>query len=98
MTTLSTLVKAGRRSFPMVVLVCLAAAVSLPASAAGTGAFSPHPTMPSFGAGHSTDVALGDLDGDSDLDAVVANDFDQPETVWLNDGTGTFRPDPTSAA
>ncbi len=36
-------------------------------------------------------VALGDVDGDGDLDAVIANsDFDlQPNTLWLNDG-GTF--------
>ena len=30
------------------------------------------------------DVALGDLDGDGDLDAFVAN------KVWVNDGSGNF--------
>jgi len=40
-------------------------------------------------------VALGDVDADSDLDAVVGNvrfgdALDQPNWVWLNDGTGTF--------
>ena len=36
----------------------------------------------------SAQVLLGDLDGDSDLDAFVTN-FG-PNTVWLNDGNGTF--------
>ncbi|MEC8560623.1 MAG: FG-GAP-like repeat-containing protein, partial [Planctomycetota bacterium] len=42
-----------------------------------------------FGKSSSYSVALGDLDGDGDLDAVVAN-FGAPNTVWTNDGTGTF--------
>jgi hypothetical protein len=36
---------------------------------------------------------LGDLDGDGDLDAFVANAASSagaPNTVWLNDGRGTF--------
>ncbi|MDG2113096.1 MAG: FG-GAP-like repeat-containing protein, partial [Actinomycetota bacterium] len=37
----------------------------------------------------SFSVALGDLDGDGDLDAMVANNS-QPNTVWTNDGNGTF--------
>jgi hypothetical protein len=38
-------------------------------------------------------VALGDLDGDSDLDVVVASGFQStsyPTRVFLNDGTGRF--------
>ena len=40
-------------------------------------------------------VVLGDLDGDGDLDAFVANggvewDAGQPDKVWLNDGTAVF--------
>jgi hypothetical protein len=38
-------------------------------------------------------VALGDLDGDGDLDAFLANgenEVPEPNTVWLNDGAGNF--------
>jgi hypothetical protein len=38
-------------------------------------------------------VALGDLDGDGDLDAFLANGENEvpvPDTVWLNDGQGRF--------
>ena len=49
----------------------------------------------SLGTGNSHGVALGDLDGDGDLDAFVANVFDQvsisyANKVWLNDGAGAF--------
>ena len=62
----------------------------------GRGYFSSHPTTPEFGAGDSHDVTLGDLDGDGDLDAVVANDNLQPNTVWLNDGAGNLTAHPTN--
>ena len=42
-----------------------------------------------LGNSDSTSVALGDLDCDGDLDAMVAN-YNQPNTVWTNDGNGTF--------
>jgi hypothetical protein len=35
-------------------------------------------------------VALGDLDGDGDPDAVFGNAVPAPNTVWLNDGAGRF--------
>ena len=38
----------------------------------------------------TSDIILGDLDGDGDLDAFVANTVAQPNKVWLNDGDGTF--------
>jgi len=37
----------------------------------------------------STDVSLGDLDGDGDLDVFVTN-YNEPDRVWLNNGDGTF--------
>ena len=61
----------------------------------GAGAFTPHPTTPNFGTGDSFDVALGDIDGDGDLDALVANFSAEAETVWVNDGAGSFNPHPS---
>ena len=49
-----------------------------------------------LGDGQSAAVALGDLDGDGDVDAFVGNLFngtDAANRIWLNDGTGTFQAD-----
>ena len=45
-----------------------------------------------LGAGNSWDVALGDVDGDGDLDAFVANSAQSEagNAVWINDGHGAF--------
>ena len=40
-----------------------------------------------LGSSHSVSVALGDVDGDGDLDALIANRVtDEDNTVWFNDG------------
>ena len=77
-----------------------ATATSMPWSR--TGATSPTPSGPTTATAPSPtpdrhsetalsfSVALGDLDGDGDLDAMVAEGYNQPNTVWTNDGTGTF--------
>jgi hypothetical protein len=58
----------------------------------GTGVFTDSGQL--LGAGESLIVALGDLDGDRDLDAFVTNLNEpmggEPDEVWINDGTGVF--------
>ena len=48
-----------------------------------TESYQPHSVL------DSQAVALGDLDGDGDLDAYVARNSAR-STVWFNDGTGSF--------
>lgn len=46
-----------------------------------------------LGSGGSIGLALGDVDGDGDVDAFVANGFNtsnQSNRVWFNDGAGSF--------
>jgi hypothetical protein len=48
-----------------------------------------------LGDSNSNCVALGDIDSDGDLDAVVANggyNADQDVEIWLNEGKGNFAP------
>ena len=52
----------------------------------GSGAFAPHPSAPTFGAGMSRDIALGDVDGDGDLDVLVGNlDGAGGNKVYMNE-------------
>lgn len=53
----------------------------------GTGTFVQ--TMQVLGAADSEAVALGDMDSDGDLDAVIAN-MGSPDVIYLNDGAGGF--------
>jgi len=64
----------------------------------GAGNFGAHAVTPTFGVGNSYDVPLGDIDGDGDLDVVVANSAGEAETVWVNDGSGSFTAHPTTAS
>ena len=57
-------------------------------AASGSGLFSA--TSQSLGSSWSYEVKLGDVDGDGDLDAFVANYGNQANKVWLNDGSGNF--------
>ncbi len=53
----------------------------------GAGGFSDSGQV--LGDVYSLSAALGDLDGDGDLDAYVGN-YRDSDRVWLNDGTGMF--------
>ena len=53
----------------------------------GAGVFSAGQAL---GNNASFSVALGDVDGDSHLDAVVGNISGHVETIWLGAGDGTF--------
>jgi hypothetical protein len=54
----------------------------------GTGRFTDSGQLLGHRSEHSGAVALGDLDGDGDLDAIFGNE--SSNTVWLNDGTAGF--------
>jgi hypothetical protein len=49
-----------------------------------------------LGTSYANGCALGDLDGDGDLDAVVANARGQANQIWVNDGTGDLGETPVA--
>lgn len=55
---------------------------------AGDGSFAPWPSVPTIT--FPTDVALGDLDLDGDLDATVTNSGSPQLQVYLSNGLGVF--------
>ena len=56
----------------------------------GDGTFSVQASIPA--SGFAGAVSMGDIDGDSDQDVVIANDFDQSYSIFLGNGNGTFQP------
>jgi formylglycine-generating enzyme required for sulfatase activity len=56
----------------------------------GTGTFTDGGHDLSPASIHIHGLALGDVDGDGDLDAFMAIASGDPNEVWLNDGAGTF--------
>lgn len=66
----------------------------------GKGRFAPAPGSPfqalSGGKPHNHGLALGDADGDGDLDVFTADDTAHAVAVLLNDGRGGFRAAPGS--
>ncbi|GAB3702315.1 hypothetical protein GCM10027592_31600 [Spirosoma flavus] len=63
----------------------------------GSGNFTPPATNPNPGIGsNATSMVLGDVDGDGDLDMLIANYTDNTASVRLNDGSGNFTPPATN--
>lgn len=56
----------------------------------GNGYFSIASNQFPSGNENSNDLAWGDIDGDFDLDCVIANNTGYPNRVMINDGTGWF--------
>tara|TARA_B100002003_G_scaffold178728_1_gene166656 strand:- start:184 stop:1689 length:1506 start_codon:yes stop_codon:yes gene_type:complete len=54
----------------------------------GSGTFTD--SGQTFGESNTNDVALGDLDGDGDLDVFLSHYEGPPNQVWINDGSGSF--------
>ena len=58
----------------------------------GTGSFSPAATSPITVGDNPSSVAVGDFNGDGNLDLAVANFNDNTVTILKGDGAGNFRP------
>jgi len=67
------------------------------AASGGSGRFVPPATNPNPAVGpYPFSVALGDVDGDGDLDLVTANYSGNTVSIRLNDGAGNFTPPATN--
>ena len=69
-------------------VVAFIALLSFPGTGLGQVTFEFTNSGQILGNSYSTSMALGDLDGDGDLDAMIGNDS-QPNSVWTNNGNGT---------
>jgi hypothetical protein len=81
----------ARAALRRLVSLCVVAALFVPSAAAAGDPVSVVfvDSGQTLGSSNSRAVALGDLDGDGDLDAFVAN-YSAGNAVWLNDGLGGF--------
>lgn len=71
-----------------ILCACLCGAVSVLSAQDGHTVFAPAVSVP---AGHPTDVAAADLDGDGDVDLVVSEFvLSGPLRIFSNDGNGAF--------
>lgn len=56
----------------------------------GTGVFTDESVVRGAVRGLARGVELGDIDGDDDLDMIIAQDFNRRPTLLVNDGNGFF--------
>jgi hypothetical protein len=60
----------------------------------GSGGFTAAAGSPFVVGAHPTSIAVGDFNGDGNLDLVTANAFDNTVTVLLGNGSGGLAPPP----
>ena len=95
METLDLSTQPGERTMPshrtpaaLLLFALVAAGTSSAIANAQEATFEFVDSGQALGNSSSVEVALGDLDGDGDLDAAIAT-FG-PNTAWTNDGTGSM--------